>query len=886
MGCAPSIHVSQGTTGVLYCRDESKDQSAIGGVSTLQPSLRISRRVSSSSLSISEVVSHIPAGSCQQESLTTELRITRYQGGGRRDSLITTTQAWLKSEEVHTTVSTEIISMENNAAKCELQIGPMKVYKQLMDILLVFGTNDNQSDAFISAAKRGSYKCKLQSTSESAMEYYLKKLPELVVIDLRSTVYFDGEMLCRNIRATRPLVNTVIIGVTKKQDIEDISIASTLRAGFNRRFVEDHNITTCLNELLMLDHGEVSSQCKLRATSCLFSAVEHAYDAIEIQCVDPDKTEFQYVNPAYEKVTGYWRSEVVGNTKNNILSNCEIPKPESHEAISKLLSKGKSWEGVCIAKKKSGEQFVQSLKIVPMIGHAGRVTHYVVVKRDLTAVDKDAQIRQMHDELKKVNHVDHGVDKGSATQLNTINSVIGQVTVTNSVSFKAEAPITKVINMLNAVQENSPINVVQVLEKVIDILRTTELYTPTTLDQDQEKGIATDLVEGLMWNFRERRHSADSNIKGLLHRDSSQGYLLNQKLPQATAEIQEALKGDDSWNYNIIKLERVSNKRPLFYLGQTIFNRFNVSSYLSISDSVLRNWLQLIEANYHIRNTYHNSTHAADVLHATSVFLLQDDVKNALERTDEVAALIAAVVHDVDHPGFTNSFLCNAGSELAVLYNDIAVLESHHAAMAFKLTSRDPKSNIFQNLDPDDFKIIRQSVIDMVMATEMKQHFEHLAKFENSFNKRHVIMEDGTSSNGRGTPESVSSAHLNTQSPEDRAVIRRMIIKCADIANPARPTELCREWAYRIAEEYFKQTEEEKKRNLPIVMPVFDRNTCNVPKSQIFFIDYFVMNLYVAWDKFAHITDAIEHLRKNIAYWNNEAERLEQEKEGSDDQSS
>lgn len=37
-----------------------------------------------------------------------------------------------------------------------------------------------------------------------------------------------------------------------------------------------------------------------------------------------------------------------------------------------------------------------------------------------------------------------------------------------------------------------------------------------------------------------------------------------------------------------------------------------------------------------------------------------------------------------------------------------------------------------------------------------------------------------------------------------------MIIKCADIANPARPTELCREWAYRIAEEYFKQVFEFK----------------------------------------------------------------------------
>lgn len=32
-----------------------------------------------------------------------------------------------------------------------------------------------------------------------------------------------------------------------------------------------------------------------------------------------------------------------------------------------------------------------------------------------------------------------------------------------------------------------------------------------------------------------------------------------------------------------------------------------------------------------------------------------------------------------------------------------------------------------------------------------------------------------------------------------------MIIKCADIANPARPLKLCIEWAYRIAEEYFHQ---------------------------------------------------------------------------------
>lgn len=71
----------------------------------------------------------------------------------------------------------------------------------------------------------------------------------------------------------------------------------------------------------------------------------------------------------------------------------------------------------------------------------------------------------------------------------------------------------------------------------------------------------------------------------------------------------------------------------------------------------------------------------------------------SLDQLDEVAALLAATVHDVDHPGRTNSFLCNAGSELAILYNDTAVLESHHAALAFQLTVRDSKCNIFKNME-------------------------------------------------------------------------------------------------------------------------------------------------------------------------------------------
>lgn len=74
------------------------------------------------------------------------------------------------------------------------------------------------------------------------------------------------------------------------------------------------------------------------------------------------------------------------------------------------------------------------------------------------------------------------------------------------------------------------------------------------------------------------------------------------------------------------------------------------------------------------------------------------------------------------------------------------------------------------------------------------------------------------------------------------------MIKCADVSNPTRPLRLCVEWARRIAEEYFQQTDEEKSKGLPVVMPMFDRLTCSIPKSQIGFVDYIITDMFEAWN--------------------------------------
>ena len=60
------------------------------------------------------------------------------------------------------------------------------------------------------------------------------------------------------------------------------------------------------------------------------------------------------------------------------------------------------------------------------------------------------------------------------------------------------------------------------------------------------------------------------------------------------------------------------------------------------------------------------------------------------------------------------------------------------------------------------------------------------------------------SGGGKDSPDSAASTSRLT-SPENKTLIKRMLIKCADVANPLRPLKLSYEWATRISEEYFKQ---------------------------------------------------------------------------------
>jgi len=65
----------------------------------------------------------------------------------------------------------------------------------------------------------------------------------------------------------------------------------------------------------------------------------------------------------------------------------------------------------------------------------------------------------------------------------------------------------------------------------------------------------------------------------------------------------------------------------------------------------------------------------------------------------------------------------------AILYNDRSVLENHHAASAFRLMQSDERFSWLVNLDYADFKRFRFIVIEAILATDLKRHFDLLSEF-------------------------------------------------------------------------------------------------------------------------------------------------------------
>lgn len=111
----------------------------------------------------------------------------------------------------------------------------------------------------------------------------------------------------------------------------------------------------------------------------------------------------------------------------------------------------------------------------------------------------------------------------------------------------------------------------------------------------------------------------------------------------------------------------------------------------------------------------------------------QEGLSTVFSSLELLALYTAAGMHDYDHPGKTNAFLVMTSDPKAILYNDRSVLENHHAASTWQMLMKS-ENNFVENLDPAEFKRFRYIVMEAILATDLKRHFEMLMEFDEKVN--------------------------------------------------------------------------------------------------------------------------------------------------------
>ncbi|MGH0121249.1 UNVERIFIED_CONTAM: hypothetical protein FKN15_025956 [Acipenser sinensis] len=339
-------------------------------------------------------------------------------------------------------------------------------------------------------------------------------------------------------------------------------------------------------------------------------------------------------------------------------------------------------------------------------------------------------------------------------------------------------------------------------------------------------------------------------------------------------DLEDLMESVNNWNFPIFNLvEKTGGKsgRILSVVSYTLFQDAGLFEIFKIPTREFMAYFTALENGYR-DIPYHNRVHATDVLHAvwylttrpvpgfqqihnehvtgsdtdsdsgispgrvayasSKTCSIQDDSYGCLAwnipALELMALYVAAAMHDYDHPGRTNAFLVATNAPQAVLYNDRSVLENHHAASAWNLFLSLPEFNFLSSLDHVEFKRFRFLVIEAILATDLKKHFDFLAEFNAKVND-------------------VNSPGIDWTNENDRLLVCQVCIKLADINGPAKARELHLKWTEGIVNEFYEQGDEESSLGLPI-SPFMDRSSPQLAKLQESFITHIVGPLCNSYD--------------------------------------
>jgi PAS domain S-box-containing protein len=175
----------------------------------------------------------------------------------------------------------------------------------------------------------------------------------------------------------------------------------------------------------------------------LMTAIEQTPESVVIT---DTKGRILYVNPVFERVTGYSRAEVIGQNPRLLKSNRQ--ESAFYRELWAKINAGEVWRGRFINKKKDGTLFTEDAVIAPVRDEKGAVTNYIAIKRDIShELEMEVQYRQ----TQKIDSIGR-LAGGVAHDFNNILAVICGHTELALAQLSPDAPLR---SNLECVQESA-----------------------------------------------------------------------------------------------------------------------------------------------------------------------------------------------------------------------------------------------------------------------------------------------------------------------------------------------------------------------------------------------------------------------------------------------
>ena len=263
-------------------------------------------------------------------------------------------------------------------------------------IILVVDDNPDNLDLLFFFLSDADFKVEVATNGKSALQMIEESQPDLILLDVMMPG-IDGFEICRRLKANESSKDIPVIFMTALSETEDKVkgfsvgavdyITKPVQEEVLKARITTHLTIRNLNRSLVEHNKRLQEEIRQRQKKeeelrLSNQAIAASTDGIVIADARKPDMPITYVNPAFERLTGYLSEEVIGRNCRFLQGN-DTDQP-ALDTLRQALRDGKGCKVVLANYRKDGTGFWNELSISPIYDADGNLTHFVGIQSDIT----------------------------------------------------------------------------------------------------------------------------------------------------------------------------------------------------------------------------------------------------------------------------------------------------------------------------------------------------------------------------------------------------------------------------------------------------------------------------------------------------------------------